>query len=52
MRGVVEDGVGCLHENCVRAGRLAGIQVAVEAREVAAADFQANLVAFQEDIAG
>ena len=46
MRGVVEDGVGRLHENCAGAGRLAGIQIAVEAREVAAAHFQADLVAF------
>ena len=36
---------------CIRAGVFAGIQVAVEAREVAAADFKPNPVAFQKHVA-
>src|ERR1700733_1442646 len=50
--GVVEDGVGGGDE--VVAGGLvgAGVQVAVEAREVAAADLEANGVALLEDVSG
>jgi len=52
MGGVVEDGVGGFHEDIVGAGVFAGVEVAVEAGEVAAAHFQANPVAFHEDVAG
>ena len=51
MRGIVKDGVGRLYEGGIRASGLTRIQVAVEAREVAAADFQADAVALEEDIA-
>src|SRR5580698_8845705 len=52
MLGVVEDGVGGGDE--VFAGGLvgAGVQVAVEAREVAAADLEADDVAFLEGVGG
>ena len=49
---VVKDGVGGFHHRCIRARVLAGVEVAVEPREVAAADFYADLVPFEEDIAG
>ena len=52
MRAVVEDGVGGLHECRVGACVLAGVQVAVEAGEIAAAHFQADAVALEEDVAG
>ena len=51
MLAVVEDGVGGFHESCVIGGALSGIQVAVEAREVAAGDFKPDAVAFQKDFA-
>ena len=48
----MEDGVGGLHDSGVAGCALAGVQIAIEAREVAAGDFQANAMAFQEDVAG
>ena len=51
MRGVVPDGLpGDLHRG---AGMrmLAGIQIPIPEREIAAGDFQADGVAFQKDIA-
>ena len=52
MGGVVEDGVGGFDECPAGGGGLAGVEVAVEAGEVAAADFKADFVAFEEDVAG
>ena len=49
--GVVKDGVCRPHEGRAGAGRLAGIQVAVEAREVTAAYFQSDSMPLQKDIA-
>ena len=51
MLGVVVDDACRLHE--LGAGRSvpAGIEVAVEAREVTRRDFEAQLVAFEEDVA-
>lgn len=52
MIGVVEDGVGGADE--IFAGGLvgAGVEVAIEAREVAAADLESDGVAFLEDVGG
>ena len=52
MRGVVPDGLpGDLHRGAgVRI--LAGIQVPIPEREIAAGDFQADGMAFQKDVAG
>src|SRR5271157_5059780 len=47
---IVEDRVGGFRDSGVRAGVLAGVQVAVEAGEVAARYFQPDLVAFEEDV--
>ena len=52
MSGVVVDGVGGFDEGGVSRGGFAGVEVAVEAREVAAGYFEANDVAFEEDVAG
>ena len=52
MGGVVVDGVGGLDEVGACGGGLTGVQVAVEAREVAAGDFEADDVALEEDVAG
>jgi len=52
MRGVVPDGLpGDLHRGAgVRI--LAGVQVSIPEREIAAGDFQPDGVTFQEDVAG
>jgi len=48
----VEDGVGGFHHFGGGGGVFAGVEVAVEAGEVAAADFEADFVALEEDVAG
>ena len=50
MLGVVVN-ICCLHEFRAGCGVLAGIQVAIEAREVTRRDFEAEPVAFEEDVA-
>jgi len=49
---VVVNGVGGFDELRIGGGGFAGVEVAVEAREVARRDFEANAVAFEEDVAG
>jgi hypothetical protein len=52
MSGVVVDGIGGFDEGGVSRRGFAGVEVAVEAREVTAGYFEANDVAFEEDVAG
>ena len=52
MLRVVIDSVDCLDEMRRILGVETGIEIAVKAREVAAADLDPKLMAFQKDVAG
>ncbi len=52
MRTAVQNRVCGLHEVRIVGAAFAGVQVAIEAREVAAGDFEPDPMALQKDVAG
>ncbi len=52
MRAVVIDGLRRLAQNGFVSHRAAGVGIAIEAREIAAGDFQAHAMAFEEHVTG